>query len=151
FKDFLDTKRLYETYGVYFVSYHPGLVNLNDFKPIFRNGYISRINIDKTILIDAFAFPGNSGSPVFLKSSSIRYDSPTINLGGDELGDKFIGIIGAYIPYEDIAVSSQTNQPRVVFQENSGIAYIWSINFINEIIKSIDTKKQIEFIKKNYK
>ena len=60
---------------------------------------------DKTILIDAFAFPGNSGSPVFLKSSPIRYDTNTFNIGGDELGDKFIGIIGAYIPYEDVAVS----------------------------------------------
>jgi len=151
YKLFLDTKRLYETYGVYFVSFHPGLVTLNDFKPIFRSGDICRINSDKTILLDAFAFPGNSGSPVFLKTSTIRFDNNTINLGSDELGDRFIGIIGAYIPYEDVAISLQTNQPRVIFQENSGIALVWSIDYINEIINSAQMKGQVSFIKKNFK
>jgi hypothetical protein len=150
-KDFLNTKRLFETYDIYFVSFHPGLVNFYDFKPIFRTGTISRLNSDKTILLDAFAFPGNSGSPVFLKTSPIRYDTNTFNIGGDEMGDKFIGIIGAYIPYEDVAVSIQTNQPRVVFQENSGIALVWSIDFINTIINDPNTKKQISYIKNNFK
>jgi V8-like Glu-specific endopeptidase len=148
---FLGTNSLFETYDIYFVSYHPGLDTGNDFNPIFRSGNISRINKDKTILLDAFAFPGNSGSPVFLKSSSFRFDSDNINIGGDPIGDKFIGIIGAYVPYEDIAVSIQTNKPRVIFQENSGIAIIWSIDFINEIINSPMSKKQLKFIKNNIK
>ncbi len=148
---FLGTNRLFETYDIYFVSYHPDLVRPDDFNPIFRSGNISRINKDKTILLDAFAFPGNSGSPVFLKSSSIRFDSKVMYLGGDPLGDKFIGIIGAYIPYDDIAISVQTQKPRVVFQENSGIAVIWSIDFINDIINGEKSKEQIKYIKKSLK
>ena len=148
---FVDTKNLYETYEVYFVCYHPQLMNLNNLKPIFRTGNISRINDDKTILLDAFAFPGNSGSPVFLKSSPTRYDKPGFNIGGDDLADKFIGIIGSYIPYDDIAVSVQTGQPRIIFQENTGIAVIWSVDYLNQIINSDKNLKQISYIKKYFK
>jgi len=148
---FLGTSRLFETYDIYFVSYHPDLMTTDDFNPIFRSGTISRINKDKTIFLDAFAFPGNSGSPVFLKSSPFRFDSKDLNLGSDPLGDKFIGIIGAYIPYDDVAISIQTKKPRVIFQENSGIALIWSIDFINEIINGNKAKEQLKYIKKNFK
>lgn len=146
---FLNTHRLFETYEVYLISYHPGLVNVNDFKPIFRTGTISRVNKDNTILIDAFVFPGNSGSPVFLKTSPIRFDrnAYVIGTGADELGNKFIGIIGSYYPYEDIAISSQTNKPRVIFQENSGIARVWSVNFLQDIINNPNSIEQINRVK----
>ncbi len=81
---FLGTQRLYPTYDVFFVTYHPSLVSFDDLKPIFRKGAISRINPDKTICLDAFAFPGNSGSPVFLKYSPFRYDRAIYNLGGGD-------------------------------------------------------------------
>lgn len=146
-EDFIDTQHLFETYNVYFVSFHPSLMNLNDFSPIFRTGTISRINNDKTIYLDAFAFPGNSGSPVFLIPSPIRFDSNEYNVGGDPLGDKFIGIIGEYITYEEIAVSVQTQRPRIIFQENSGLTKIWTVNYINEILNSKEMKFQIDKLK----
>lgn len=146
-KDFLDTKHLFETYNVYFVSYHPSLMNLEDFSPIFRTGTISRINNDRTIYLDAFAFPGNSGSPVFLIPSPIRFDSNKFNIGSDPLGDKFIGIIGAYITYEEVAVSVQTQRPRIIFQENSGLTKIWTVNYINDILNSKEMKLQIDNFK----
>jgi len=86
-----------------------------------------------------------------LKPSFSRYDNNSINLGGDPLADKFIGIIGQYIPYQDIAISAQTNRPRIVFEENTGIAIIYSIDLLNEIIHDPKTVKQIEHLKKDFK
>lgn len=64
--------------------------------PIFRGGVVSqkfpgstRLKMDGGVrdlkdifLIDAWAFPGNSGSPVFLRPSALRYtvDRPNVNL-----------------------------------------------------------------------
>jgi hypothetical protein len=48
----------------------------------------------------------------------------------------FIGVIGKYIPYKEKAVSDQTGDVRVVFQENTGLSMVWSVHFINEIINS---------------
>jgi hypothetical protein len=147
--NFVDPKRVFATYDTYFVTYQPGLGTLQDLKPLFRKGTIARVE-KGIIFMDAFAFPGNSGSPVFLKPSIIRYDNNAINLGGDPLGDQFVGIIGEYIPYQDIAVSAQTNRPRIVFEENTGIAVVYSIDLLNEIIHDPKTEKQIEYVKKNY-
>jgi|GEM_PF-988776 len=146
-KDFLDTKSIFETYQVYFVSYHPAITNVNDLNPIFRIGHVSRKNKNSTLYIDAFAFPGNSGSPVFLSPSPVRFDSNSFNIGFDPVGDKFIGIIGSYIPYEDVAVSTQTRRPRVIFQENSGLALVWTVDYINEIISSKKMQDQLKHLK----
>ena len=111
--------------------------------PIIRTGTISVINDDKTFYIDASAFPGNSGSPVFLKPSPIRYDEERISIGGDELGGKFIGIIGEYIPYQEIAISAQTGRPRVRFEENTGLSRVWSVPFIRDILDLDIFKEQL--------
>ena len=58
-----------------------------------------------------------------------------------------MGIIGSYIPYEEIAVSVQTGHPRVVFEENTGLARVWSVEFIKEIMESDIFRKQIIMIK----
>lgn len=146
---FLDVKRLFELYDIFFLSFQPGIKFENKVTPIIRSGNISLMNNDKTFYIDASAFPGNSGSPVFLKPSPIRFDVGGITLGGDELGGKFIGIIGEYLPYQEVAISAQTGRPRVIFEENTGLSKVWSVFFINEIIDSDEFKKQLEkFIKK---
>lgn len=146
---FLDTKRLFELYDIFFLSFQPGIKLENRVTPIIRSGTISLINNDKTFYIDASAFPGNSGSPVFLKPSPIRFDAGGIGIGRDKLGGKFIGIIGEYLPYREVAISAQTGRPRVIFEENTGLSKVWSVSFINEIIDSNEFKKQLEkFIKR---
>ena len=65
------------------------------------------------------------------------------------MGGKFIGIIGEYLPYKEIAVSVQTGRPRVVFEENTGLSRVWSVEYLNEIIESDAFKDQIENIKKS--
>ena len=46
-----------------------------------------------------------------------------------------IGVVAAYLPYHDIAISQQTRRPRIVFEENSGLA---SIVPIDRVIDTID-------------
>lgn len=145
---FLRSDRLFELYDVFFLSYQPGIQPQKKVSPVIRNGTISLINEDKTFYIDASAFPGNSGSPVFLKPSPIRFDGRGISIGGDQLGGKFIGIIGEYLPYQEVAISTQTGRKRVVFEENTGISRVWSVNFIREIVESNTFKQQLDKVVK---
>ncbi len=140
---FIPTERLFELYDVFFLSYQPGIEPQKRISPIIRTGTISLINDDKTFYINASAFPGNSGSPVFLKPSPIRFDEKGISIGSDELGGKFIGIIGEYIPYQEIAISTQTGRPRVIFEENTGLSRVWSVPFIEEILNLNIFKEQL--------
>ena len=141
---FLASDSLFELYDVFFLSYQPGVKFGAKISPIIRSGTISLINEDKTFYIDASAFPGNSGSPVFLKPSPIRFDEQRISIGGDKLGGKFVGIIGEYIPYQEVAISTQTGRPRVVFEENTGLSKVWSVSFITTILESDAFKGQLK-------
>jgi hypothetical protein len=143
-KLFWNMDRLFELYDVFFLSYQPGINYQEKISPIARTGTISLINDDKTFYIDGFCFPGNSGSPLFLKPSPIRFDANSISIGNDPLSWKFIGIIGSYIPYQEVAISLQTGRPRVIFEENTGLSKVWSTTYINKIIESDKFKKQIE-------
>ncbi len=141
---FLSSDRIFELYDIFFLSYQPGIETRERISPVIRNGTISMINADKTFYIDGFAFPGNSGSPVFLKPSMIRFDEGDLPIAKDSLGGRFIGIIGSYVPYEEVAISTQTGRPRVIFEENTGLSKVWSVDYINEIVNSDVFKKQLE-------
>jgi hypothetical protein len=145
---FLNTDRVFELYDVFFLSYQPSIQPQKRISPVIRSGTISVINDDKTFYIDASAFPGNSGSPVFLKPSPIRFDEGGISIGGDPLGGKFVGIIGEYLPYQEVAISTQTGRPRVVFEENTGLSKVWSVTFIREIVESDTFKQQLNKVVK---
>lgn len=146
-KLFLPSNRIFELYDIFFLSYQPGIEPTKQISPVFRNGIVSTKNDDNTFYVDASAFPGNSGSPVFLKPSPIRFDQNRIALGGDPLGGKFIGIIGEYVPYQEVAVSLQTKRPRVVFEENTGLSKVWPVEFINQIFESNNFKQQLSKMK----
>jgi len=64
------------------------------------------------------------------------------------LGGKFIGIIGEYLPYQEVAISTQTGRKRVVFEENTGLSRVWSVNFIREIVESNTFKQQLDKVVK---
>lgn len=145
---FLAPDSLFELYDVFFLSHQPGVKLGERISPIIRSGTISIINEDQTFYIDASAFPGNSGSPVFLKPSPIRFDENVISIGGDRLGGRFIGIIGEYIPYQEVAISTQSGRPRVVFEENTGLSKVWSVTFIKGILESDAFKSQVERLTK---
>lgn len=142
-KLFLMPDQLSEVSDVFFPSFQPGISVETKIAPVFRRGAIALVRDDGTLLIDGAVFPGNSGSPVFLKPSPIRFDKAGVTIGGDELGGKFIGIVGAYLPYQEIAVSTQTGRPRVIFEENTGLSIVSSVHLLNEIIASPPFKQQL--------
>ena len=95
--------------------------------PLVRQGIISQIapwfdGNSGSIIIDANAYPGSSGSPVFTKQG--------------ETGEiRLLGVIEGYIPYRDTLISAQTGQTMLIIQENSGLAYVIPVEFIEETIE----------------
>jgi len=102
---------------------------------IARHGNIARINdvLDSggtTFLIDAFVFPGNSGGPVV--------SVPNLTaISGTKAQDHayLIGMVQGYLPYKDILASEQTGEARMISEENSGLAEVIPVDYINETIK----------------
>jgi hypothetical protein len=151
-KYFLEVNKIAELFDVFFPSYQPGIQpesveNSNRITPVLRVGAVSIINTDRTFYIDGAAFPGNSGSPVFVRPSRVRPDIGRITVGEDSLDGKFVGVIGSYVPYREVAISAQTRSPRVVFEENTGLSKVWSAAFIREIIESEGFREQFERVK----
>ena len=102
---------------------------------IVRQGIIGRIQHwlkgdARTFLIDATIFPGNSGGPVLLKPeiASIQGTKPNNRCS-------LIGMVSAYLPYQEVAVSEQTGRRRMIFEENSGLATVVPHSVIQEAIK----------------
>jgi V8-like Glu-specific endopeptidase len=130
-ENFLVTSEdLIELQDVFYISYQPGIESPGKITPIVRSGSVSIINEDGGFVLDAFVFPGNSGSPVFIKP----------NIFDDEKAKtescKLIGIVGAYLPYQDVAISAQTNRPRIVFEENTGLAIISPAQALKSIFET---------------
>jgi hypothetical protein len=147
---FFDSMPLHELYDVFFLSHQPGVELGGKINPVIRKGMISRINSDGTILIDGSAFPGNSGSPVFLTPSPMRYDEQgnTIKtIGDDGIDGRFVGIITSYVPYQEVAISMQTKRPRVIFEENTGLSTVFPVKLILELLNSESFQKQLAAIK----
>ena len=46
-----------------------------------------------------------------------------------------IGIVKSYVPYRDVATSQQTKSPRIIFEENSGLA---AVAPVDHILKTIE-------------
>jgi hypothetical protein len=106
--------------------------------PVARRGSVARVDYG-SVVIDAFVFPGNSGGPVIY--------SPAVKVSGAlQSGvvndERLIGVVRDYIYYSDVAVSAQTNRPRVTFEENTGLAEIVPADAIIEMLDSADVKQQ---------
>jgi hypothetical protein len=120
---------------VYVLGFPMGLVGEHRNTVIVREGIVARIRdtlvgASQTYLVDSFVFPGNSGGPVISKPEvhSIR--------GTSAIGAAYlIGIIRAYVPFVDVAVSMQTRRPRVTFEENSGLGEVHPIDCVQAAIE----------------
>ena len=111
------------------LGYPLGLVSEKRQFAICRAGCIARIRDfyageAKDFLIDAAAFPGNSGGPVVARLP--MYSGLVISL---------VGIVHAYVPYRETAISMQTGNPRITFEENSGLAAVVPIDCAFECIE----------------
>lgn len=146
FFDSVKNSKTSELLQVFFCSYQPGIEKIKDINPIIRSGFISRVNKDNSIIIDVNTFPGNSGSPVFVAPTAGYLTDEGTQIGNPFSG-KFLGVITSYVPYRDIAFSQQTNNARIIFEENTGLANVHTHNVIEEIIKSKKYKEQLIHLK----
>lgn len=119
---------------IYVLGFPMGIVGGEMNTVIVRSGVIARIRdalagLNNEFLIDASVYPGNSGGPVISKPEALA-------ITGTKTQDKayVIGIVKSYVPYQDIAYSRQTNRPKVIFEENSGLAVVHPIDYIQEVI-----------------
>jgi len=139
---------LVELDEVIYLSYQSELTRVssdNQVSPIVRSGRIARKNHDESFIIDGFTFPGNSGSPVF----SVRQSKKTTRHNSLDLRMfYFVGLICGSLPYEELAISPQTGDVRVIFQENTGLSKVGAVEQFKKIIRSPDFLKQFGDIKK---
>jgi hypothetical protein len=49
-----------------------------------------------------------------------------------------VGVVSGYVPYQDIAVSQQTGRPRIIFEENSGLATIVPAERVIELVAQVE-------------
>ena len=118
--------------GVFVLGFPLGLTGERRNYPIVRHGIIARIQDWQrrdapSFLIDSTAFPGNSGGPVILQPEAVGLT------GAEGIKEPLLlGIVSKYLTYQDVAVSRQTGQPRVVFEENSGLAEVVPIDMAKE-------------------
>ena len=130
--------------GIFAIGFPMELVGYEDqIFPIVKQGCIARIQDwlsgrSRHILIDANIFPGNSGGPIFLRPSSTSVAGTKANPAS-----YLIGMVSAYIPYRDVAVSLQTLRERIIFEENSGIVEIVPSDVIMETVNMAAQKLQV--------
>lgn len=120
--------------GVFVLGFPMNLAGAQRNYVIVREGVIARISellddASPTFMLDAFVFPGNSGGPVILKPEITAIQGTTAN------GKAYlIGVVVDYKPYTDMAISQQTHHPRIIFEENSGLADVIPIDRVDEAI-----------------
>jgi len=123
--------------GVFVLGFPLGTVGEKRNFVIVRAGVVARVRdalagYSKEFLLDASIFPGHSGGPVVLRPEALSIQ------GTNAIGRAcLLGVVAGYVPYNDVAVSAQTQKPRVIFQENSGLAVAYPIDYLNEVIASI--------------
>jgi hypothetical protein len=121
---------------VYVLGFPMGFAGTEKKYAVVRAGSIARLD-DEIIReehgfwIDATVYPGNSGGPVVLRPSLFGIEG-TKTISSAYL----IGIVSAYIPYTDIAISVQTNRPRIQFEENSGLARVVPMDAVQHAFAS---------------
>ncbi len=118
--------------GVFVIGFPLGLVGDARNYPIVRYGVVARIQDwirghQDTFLIDAPAFPGNSGSPVVL-----RPETTAIAATKAITQCLLVGVISEQLRSREVAVSQQTGEPRVVFEEDTGLAEVVPVEMVQE-------------------
>jgi len=125
---------------IFLLGYPMGLVDLDSPVPVVRQGIIASMQnpmIKEYFLIDSQNYPGNSGGPVIYKPN-INFIEGTKNYTKSRL----IGVVNSYIMYNDVAVSLQTRQQVLILSQNSGLANVIPVDYINETIIDYHSKNK---------
>lgn len=129
------TTEISEGDGVFVLGFPLGEAGDERNYPIVRQGILARVQDwlkrnARTFLIDASIFPGNSGGPVLLKPEFTTIEGTKPNKDC-----VLIGMVSSYLPYQEVAVSTQTQRPRMIFEENSGLGIVVPHDVIQETVK----------------
>ena len=130
-----------EGIGGFLLGFPMGIVSGPTNAVIVRKSYIAKIRDtyegnSKSILIDGAVFPGNSGGAAVINPELMAIE------GTKALPKAYlIGVVASYVPYIDTAYSTQTNRPRITFEENSGLTNIFPVNCIHEIVEKVFASK----------
>lgn len=143
---FGDFDKTAEGDDIFFMGFPLGITGQIRVTPVVRSGIIALKRENLTYLIDANAFPGSSGSPVFLRPSLINWKEKTF---GKPTLPKLVGVIHSALTYTDYAISPQTRRPRVSFEENAALAEVYSIEIIKQLMDSSEFQKQQAFAEKH--
>jgi S1-C subfamily serine protease len=122
--------------GVFVLGFPMNLAGVQRNHVIARQGVVARVSemlhgASRTFMIDSLVFPGNSGGPVILKPEIAAIQGTKSHLSA-----ALLGLVTGYHTYIDTAVSPQTGHPRVTFEENSGLAEVLPVDFIEETINA---------------
>ncbi|MFA4907842.1 MAG: hypothetical protein WC602_06220 [archaeon] len=128
---FKDWNYINEGDDVFILGFPLGVGVSARFSAVYRYGIIALKEIEGNYLIDSNIFPGNSGGPVFMKPSIFDYRKGAL---GEGTVGYLVGIDSAFLPYSDVAISLQTRRPRVIFEENSGLAVVYSTDAIVKLL-----------------
>jgi hypothetical protein len=136
---------------VFVLGFPMGLVEPDRQYVICRGGCIARVRDfiewrTTEFLIDAPVFPGNSGGPVIICPSPIAIQGTNAIMKAD-----LIGMVKAYVPYTDIAISAQTLHQRILFEENSGLAAVESVDSIIETVELAEKRLSAWMAQENKK
>lgn len=126
----MENNKLHEGCLVFALGFPMNLVDQDRQYPICRLGCISRISnafdVDNAVdfLVDAQTFPGNSGGPIVSRGENVTSTQKT----------KLLGILRAYIPYQEALFSLQTGRQRSTMEENSGLTVVHPVDRILEVV-----------------
>lgn len=121
--------------GVFVLGFPMGIGGRLRKYVVVRSGVIARLDREivednKGYLIDCLTFPGNSGGPVVVRPAATAIvGTPTVK------NAYLIGIVSAYVPYVDTAVSTQTGNARVIFEENSGLSSVVPMDAVYDLVR----------------
>ena len=128
----MENNQLHEGSLVFALGFPMNLVDQDRQYPICRLGCISRISnafdVENAVdfLVDAQTFPGNSGGPIVSRAECATSNQKMT----------LLGIVRAYIPYQEALYSIQTGRQRSLMEENSGLTVVHPVDRILEVVKS---------------
>jgi S1-C subfamily serine protease len=124
--------------GVFVLGFPMGIVGKTRNSVFVRSGVLARIRDTLSVntrpfIVDASVFPGNSGGPVVSKPEVITIQGTMASSKAN-----LIGVVAGYLTYEEVAFSRQSNKPRVLFEENSGLSTVFSVDCIRQTIRQFE-------------
>lgn len=133
----------------YILGFPMGLVGAERSFVIVRQGAIARIRdylagASKELLMDCMIFPGNSGGPVVTKPEAMSIQGTK-----SQSAAYLIGVVAGYIPYRDVLKSRQTNEDRMIVVENSGLSSIVPVQYLIDLIQSLQPSPDTEEAQNN--